>query len=392
MTRSAIAAATVLTALLAAQPAQANRRAALQGNLLMEDPQDIYIFPQRALDYRNLVRFDVGTADDMGDGLLLFGSPTFAMGIAAHRSDQLSPFAASQLGVDDVTANYLGAPNLFGDVGYDSPFTIADVLVSFEVGAGLAGGRLMIANGGTSTDPDQGEIASKGQSLFLLAGGFSLKGDFRLDMALDLVFGTASEVANGEDVQSGFGFGLELDVRGGMNMGEGVDLGFLGGLGFTNRSLTNEIADDAGSLSVFNFMAGAGPVYRLTDKALIAAYGVLGVTNASSDPSEAAANDDSSSTVTSIPAMRLAGEFWLTEWFAFRAGLEYSYRINLVTAANGDETAFFDGTFGWSAGVGFTKGDFAFDGALSHLYLTAGPDFIGGDGDLFTTVSASYTF
>jgi hypothetical protein len=392
--RSAALVTTLAALLLAAPPALANRRASLHGNLLMEDPQDIYLFPQRALDYRNLVRFDMGHEEPdgfPGDGLLLFGSDTFAMGIAAHRSDQLDPFGSVQLPAGAADALLMGPPNLFAAQGYAAPFQFADLLFSFELGAGLAGARVMFGRSGESTDAPGNTDESKGQNLILLAGGFSMKGDFRLDTALDLLIDTASEVAAGQDVQSGFGFGLGLHARGAMNTGEGVDLGFLGSFGFSSVSNTVEATDTTTSLTNIRLVLGAGPVYRLGDKAQIAAYGILGIDNTSTETATGDQSAEVSSNVITIPAMRLAGEFWLLEWFAVRAGLEYSYDLTLGTTADTDTTTI-GGGFGWSTGVGFTKGDFAFDGTISHAWVTAGPDLVGGDGDLFTQVSASYRF
>lgn len=49
-------------------------------------------------------------------------------------------------------------------------------------------------------------------------------------------------------------------------------------------------------------------------------------------------------------------------------------------------------SFLWNTGLGFKFGDLVLDGALSHQFLTEGPDFIGGDSPLFAMVSANAKF
>ncbi len=404
----------LLLAAAVAPSADATRRASLHGNLLLEDPEDIYTYPQRTLDYRNLVRFDLGSSEDSGDALLIFGSQTFAMGIAAHRSDAMMPslYHRSSLGASSAEALQAGSPNVWADTdptkyadADTQPYTVADILISWEVPRGLVGGRLMIGNGGNTETLGGSNTNSRGQTVITLSGGFSMVGDFRLDTAMNLSIDFANDVVGGEGVDSGFGFGMGLNGRGVWNQGEGVDIGFLGSLGFYNQSLDTSIGDTtvASSRGSWIVAMGLGPVYRLEDKAIIGAYGLIGAIGESGDPNHSNVDDETAVAEIIIPGMRLATELWLLDWLALRAGAEYSYTVitsseprtttdpNVPTAI-ADSTDF-QGTFGWSTGIGMTRGDFAFDATVNHSYLHAGPAvFTGNSGDVFTNVTMAYTF
>src|SRR5262245_59992127 len=48
--------------------AHAARRTALAGNLLIEDKDDLFLFPQLLTQYRNLIALDYGPSADTGNG------------------------------------------------------------------------------------------------------------------------------------------------------------------------------------------------------------------------------------------------------------------------------------------------------------------------------------
>ena len=89
-------------------------------------------------------------------------------------------------------------------------------------------------------------------------------------------------------------------------------------------------------------------------------------------------------------------EAYITQWLAFRSGMEYFFAFtgrsdepgNEAAGRTGNQT----GSFGWNAGLGLVFDQLTIDGSLSHGWLTQGPDFVGGDSQLFTMVSATYTF
>ena len=62
-----IAALGVLAAM--SSTAHADRRTGLAGNLLIEDKDDVYIFPNLTSTYRNMVSLDYGAPDSQGNAL-----------------------------------------------------------------------------------------------------------------------------------------------------------------------------------------------------------------------------------------------------------------------------------------------------------------------------------
>jgi hypothetical protein len=144
-----VAAATTTTAL-------ADRRTGLGGNRLFEDRDDIFAYPQRILDYRNLIMFDYGATQNSGNGVMLLGSEAMAFGVAVHRGDILTPDvigldsnltwltnpAHPLLGTQAIPADATdsGAPGvtMVGGAGA-GPLTLFDILFGMKAGPGAFG-------------------------------------------------------------------------------------------------------------------------------------------------------------------------------------------------------------------------------------------------------------
>lgn len=126
----------------------------------------------------------------------------------------------------------------------------------------------------------------------------------------------------------------------------------------------------------------------------IAAYGVLGFSSISGDPSDEAQNDAYGMTSLMLPGVHLSGEFHVLKWLYFRSGAQYYFHHFETRFDDGDGTNAGGGdnsAFGWSAGMGVEVGDFRFDGSFNQGFLRGGPNFISGyTGGLFATASAQY--
>jgi len=188
---------TSLTALAIASTAHADRRSSLAGNLLITDQDDIYIYPQLSLKYRNMVSFDYfpgatlsqvlgassgdsnpsepqpsnntnnaannvvisgpgaltgrdeatqlegavqnGDLSMGGAGLLLFGQENFAFGISSHREDIFGATPQAFLGVGDLQLYGNSRLSTWGYLGHNSPLPVpTDDSASFAAQA--AGG------------------------------------------------------------------------------------------------------------------------------------------------------------------------------------------------------------------------------------------------------------
>ncbi len=399
------AVAAVVLSLVGIQDADAARRDSLAGNLLIEDRDDIFLFPQLTVNNANLVGFDYGPAADSGNGYLVWGSDTTAFGVAIHRGDlldpQLFPYGGGLPGSPGASALGGATGPLAGVVGVDSG-TIVDLMAGFDVGGGLAGARLALGNGGQSVtpgDPDADE-QSASETFVLLQGGYSMAGPLTLDTALNISFATASQEQGDDTPVEGSDFGIGLKARGYSAMGADMDLGFLGDIVFNTQSIDTTVADETttASTSMFAIQGGAGPVFEVEDQAIIAGYGVLGFMSTSSDPDTDEDDDAEGTSAWVLPGFNLAADIQLLDWLYFRSGAQYLWAINGTSQEVADQDADDKtsqrgpGGFGWNAGLGLEVGDFRFDGSFSNNFLTSGPNFIGGGSGFLTMASAEYSW
>jgi len=442
---AAICATTVAFGLLGTADADAStaRRNSLMGNRLVLDREDVFAFPQLATQYANLVGFDYGGNDETGNALLIMGDETGAFGISLHRGNLF----ASQMYPYAINNGVLGGPN--------SPYngalsgvnaqtgTIVDVFGGYNIGAGLIGARLVLGNGGVSQTPANDAIdeSSAGEFYTILQLGYSISGRLALDTALNIKFSTMSFEQGDDTTASGTQFGVGLDARGFYEMRGPLDIGFVGGLEFSNDGTDNGVGDAKVSASTTNFgiQAGAGPVWKLNstraavqpvaaqepatdaygtprpaapaapvasqgDGTTIAGYAMLGYRMTSNDPNTDNDNDGSGSSAIVLPGVLLAADIELLDWLYFRSGAQYRWVIAGASSetADGDDSISVRGPgatstgynngFGWSTGLGVKVGDFRFDGTLANNFVLNGPNFIGGGSGFLTTASAEYTW
>jgi hypothetical protein len=396
----------VLSLVGVAAEADANnaRRDSLAGNRLILDRDDIFTYPQLAVNYANRIGFDYGAGQQEGTGLLLMGDERSAFGVAIHRNylrTELFPYDIGTAPLQDLTPAF----------GFQQPGTIVDLIAGFDVGGGLAGVRLSLGRGATSDTPADGDESSSSETLVNLEGGYSILGPLTLDTSLRVLFSTGEQVVAGDTTNEGTLFGIGLSGRGYTDIGQPWELGFLGDLVFSHHTNTTVIDGDDNVDSTttgFWLQGGAGPVWEIEEQASIAGYGVLGFANIGSDPN---ANDDdvlgSSVGQFILPGVHLGADISLTEWLSFRSGAQYMWSVNTTSqetddgddteSASGSQGDFSDpgdltspGGFGWNAGFGLEVGDFNFDGSLQHGFLLNGPNFIGGGAGFMALASAEY--
>lgn len=419
------------------------RRNSLMGNRLILDREDVFAFPQLATQYANLVGFDYGGSDETGNALLIMGDQAGALGVSLHRGNlfasQLYPYAINNGVLGAPNSPYSGALN-----GVDlQTGTIVDVFGGYDIGAGLIGARLVLGNGGGSQEPanDALDDSSAGEFYTILQLGYSMTGRLALDTALNIKFSTMSFEQGDDTTASGTQFGVGLDARGIYDMRGPLDVGFVGGLEFSNNGMENGVGDNKISASATNFaiQAGAGPVWKLDspraaapavaaqqpatdaygtpqpaapaapvtsqgDGTTIAAYAMLGYQMTSIDPNTDNDNDGRGASAIVLPGMLLAADIELLDWLYFRSGAQYRWVIanGSTETSDGDDNASIRGPgatilgyqdgFGWSTGLGVKVGDFRFDGTLANNFMLNGPNFIGGGSGFLTTASAEYTW
>ena len=387
------AGALALPLLLTATTAQAGaRRPGMAGSLLIEDQDDVWLFPQLTLDYRNLIALAYGPGGGgSGNALMTLGNDSFAFGVALHRGDVLTPHVVDEIGALN------GPASLFGGAFTVGPATVFDLLLGFDVGGGDLGLRLGFGSGAqytTAAGMDSGE-----SDTFLMGEigyGAGTRGEStRFDLSGAVLFDMAGTQVADNDTTSGTALGVSGLVRVFIPLDDTLDLGVLGNVRVSNTSVTDELAPGSPSNSEMNIGVGGGigPALRL-GRASVAGYGILNVDLGSQDPDTEIDNNETSDNTIVVPGVHMAVEVPLNDWFVVRSGAEYSFMLSGTSDDNDNGSSERTGAFGWNAGVGVIIDDFRFDGSLQHGFVTGGPNFIGGvDNQGFLAIaSLSYNF
>lgn len=399
--------------LLLTDTAHADRRTGLGGNLLIQDPDDLFPFPQYALQHRNMIRLDYGSTEsgNSGNGVMTLGNETHAYGVALHRGDLLSPDVVgfnTELGYlggvgnpfNTVAQGAFAAPALpvaGTDAGTVSPATVADLSYARTLGRDVWGLRLGFGRGIQASKVD-GDV-TKGSSTFIAAQfGYSIlpPQGLRMDLSANIVGAFGKSTVAGDNAEKAFDLRVGALGRGYYPINDLVDIGFLAHLSVDNERYKtygagpgNVKANDFG----LDVMAGAGPAIHL-DGAQIAAYGgfVLGAGKQKPD-SDA---DGVSRLNWAAPMVNMAVEVQLLDWLFVRTAAQYTWQLDRFKAGDGD-TAVKDrvssAPFSWSFGLGAVKNNFYFDGVIRNSFVTNGPAFVGGGTPGFLAMaSATYKF
>jgi hypothetical protein len=415
----------LLTLAAFAPAALADRRSSLGGNLMIEDQDDIFVFPHTALKYNRLFSMDLATSGGTpgpfnnsaqglgGNASFVFGSDQFALGIATHRNDQFGSLPQAYYGFGDIdTLNGPSGLNLWPtDTDFVAPLQWVDALAAFDLGGNALGVRLSLtqANNSSETD-DNGDISVNSQSAtgINLLVGYGIKGNFNLDLAAELTLGFQSNVNDpaGEDnstVQNVSNIpSLAVMARGKTPLANGVDLGVIGLLDFRSVSREDDLPGDAPksgrAASTFGLDVGAGPVYEVNKKFTISTYGTLGLRIDSEDPqtNDDAENDQSQDITILLPQLRLAGEFRVFDWLILRSGAQFGYAFVLGSQEAGEDTTVSTTNttsfYRWVAGVGIDLGNLQLNGTFNAPFVLTGPNFIGGGTDMFAMLNLTYDF
>ena len=398
--------------------AHADRRTGLSGNLLIQDADDVFPFPQHAVTYRNMIRLDYGpgagpnaAVGSSGNGVLTLGDENSAYGVALHRGDLFSPDIVGQsqelqwLGgvgdpFGDTAYGSFGAPatpTVGGAAGPVLPATVFDLFYARTMGNNLFGLRLGFARGVQAQTVD-GDTAKGASSVIAAQVGYSMlpPEGLRLDLSGNVVFalGKSTDGA-GDDVNSGMDIRLGLLGRGYYPINPVLDIGFIGNLSVNNESSSLDDPKDSSNDLSIGLMAGVGPSINL-ERAKVAAYGGLALGFGQNEPSDETDDDEVSTLAFAAPMVNMATEVQLLDWLYVRTGAQYTWGLTRTGFKVGGDDASerrAASTFGWTAGLGVTKDNFSFDGVVTNGFVTGGPNFIGGTAPGFLAMaSATYRF
>jgi len=378
----------------ASSTAMADRRTGMAGNLLIEDKDDVFIFPNLTSTYRNLVSLDYGATDAQGNALLTLGNADMAYGVALHRGDVLTPHLVAR----NTEIGYLNdPPSLFPAITDpagmpQTPATIVDFLLA----TGPIGIRVALGRGVTSTTDGAGDTTNATNTYLMGEFGWGNGGvrgeSARFDVSGALLLDLGSTTVVGDDALSGTAIGLSGLMRGYLPQDEQLDLGILANIGFNTTSVSAEGVDNTASTLGFNIGGGVGPAFRF-GAAQVAAYATLRIGYSSNEPDSETDDDESGTLSVVIPGVNIATEIPLNDWFVVRTGAQYDWAVTDTSGPGDAGAGSQDGVFGWNAGLGVIIDQFRFDGSLQQGFVTSGPDFIGGAGGGFFAIAAlTYSF
>jgi hypothetical protein len=336
-------------------PAQADRRAGMNGNVLIEDYNDVFTFPQRAGNAMNVnkVRLNHRGGNNTSATLgVKKGNGGWGVGVNAL-SQPGDPLAAG------ATATILEA-----------------VYSGGAWGVGLSLGK------GEATVDGEGNTALDLGLIF----GYDIKGT--AETSLGIGFKTSEDGAKTKTT----------DINAGINArGYKGKLGWTFNFGFQSETVAPDMGDEVknGALTI---EAGAGPVYKVNGgKGIVALHITGGFASLTQ-------GDDSTMQIA-VPGMNLAFETALNDWVHFRAGAGYKFVMTTVSPDMGDEAKLnhADGTMAGMAfnaaptgamGLSATWGKMNFDVALNRDFITNGPYLLTGGttANWAGSVAGTYSF
>lgn len=380
--------------------AHADRRTGLGGNLLIEDADDLFPFPQYTLKHRNMLRADYGATSSSGNGVFTIGDANSAYGVSLHRGDILTPdnvgFATELAWLNGVQNPFtLGAFDGNASSAAVTPDTFIDFSYARSLGQNAFGLRLGFGRGADVIDND-GDVTGSSTTFITLQGGYSIlpEDGLNLDLSGNVMFALGSTQAGGDDLHSGNRIRLGLLARGYYPVNDLVDIGFLGQLSGDREGQERDQEPGPGVESSrldVNLLAGVGPVINL-ERMKLATYGGLLFGFGTDEPDGDTDDDETTRIRFAVPTVRMSGEVQLLDWMYVRTGLDYLWNLN-SSAIDDVSTRTANGAFQWNAGLGVTKNNFSLDGVVQNSFLTSGPTFIGGNATGFMAMaSMTYKF
>jgi hypothetical protein len=400
------------------ETAHADRRTGLGGNLLIQDPDDLFPFPQYTLQHRNMIRLDYGTSienldENRGNGVITFGGKKHAVGVALHRGDLLNP---DIVGFNTELAWVGGVGNPLGDTTYGAfpgpelvlpeggvagttntmPATVVDLFYGGSLGGDQTIGARFGYGRGVQTLRTDDEVTRGSSTFFVGQFGYSLlpPTGLRIDIGANLLTALGKSVVADEADNKAFEMRLAALMRGYYALNQFVDFAFLTSVSVDNERSKNLPTDEKSNDFSAGIMGGVGPAIH-TERAHIAAYGGFSLGAGKNVPDTNDASQDIGRINFLSPMVNFAAEVQVLDWLFIRTGAQYVWSIDHYKGEDEDGTRkerFSGAPFTWSAGFGVTKNNFYFDGVVRNGFVTNGPNFIGGNANAGFLALASMTY
>ena len=389
----------ILIPTLMLEDAQAARRTGLAGNLQITDPDDVFIFPHQNIRYRDRMTIDMGGTSAYivpdggtigsleGSADLIFGSESWALNLAASRSDFLNGVAAgfwngndgqnlrSMLQVNPAGPTSLN-PGAFNWVDAAFAYALTSSEIGLRVGIGRAAENSNTSGGGPSTETD--DFAR----IVHLQGSW---GNETLDIAGEFSFGSSGVTVNDgdpattdTDLSGGyteFAFGLRKYMQ-----WAGYEWSVIAA--FEHQKSDEDVPSGADivsdELSATAWQVGFGPCWRNAPETWqVAAQIWVGNETGTHNPD--GDNNDETARFLTLPGFTGSMEYVHGRW-AVRGGARSFFDFNRSEEQGVTTFEDFDRSYSfvWTAGASVAIGDnFLVDVAINQSKILDGPTFLG---------------
>jgi len=374
-----------------AMDAQAARRSSLAGNQFINDPDDMFAFPQLTHQYKNRIIIDMAPGGfeynpiedefesvQFGNGSIVFGD-NLVWNFNTGRSDFLNNTASWAWGGVDRSHMGLanGLPVTWTGFG-DRTLEWWDLGLAFHLGDMPWGVNVSWATDSIELIPATGESAKASTSMVSFQVGTTLGSIY---LAGEIGMGGYSEEGTGADPTDANDidyFNFSLLARGNVDDFGGVDWRWIAA--FASGSHEPKMADTV-KLSSTAFRASLGPVWGTPGEWEVAAYMSFDYMSDEFDGSNGAEFKDTES-YTSFPAYNMAMEYYLNSWLVARGGVASHNATDSFKEADTDgdnELKVRDYSLMWTIGLGVDKGNWGLDLALEEDSLHSGYLPFNGD-------------
>lgn len=359
--------------------AEAARRSSLASNQFINDPDDMFAFPQLMLKYKDRVIFDLAPGGDDGSGSVVFGDESVLM-FNTGRSDFLNNTATWAFGGADRYSNYLfgmnGIPGSNGASG--NLLEWWDLGYAAEFGGNPWGFNVSWAKDKNKFTPDGADPTLDNKTTML---GFQVGTTINnVEFAGEVGFGSYKDELVGltpSDVNDFSFFNFALAARGNVQA-FGEDWRWIAA--FANGK-SEPKAPNAASWSTTAFRGSFGPVWGTPGQWEVATYMSFEYVSQEMEGTDPDLVDTGK--YLSFPAYNMAMEYYLNDWFVLRGGVmshnatdKFEEEIPGGGTDEGEERTY---DFMWTAGVGVDKGTWGVDMALNESDVHSGYLPFNGD-------------
>jgi len=371
-----------------AMDAQAARRSSLAGNQFINDPDDMFAFPQLTQTYKNRVIIDMGQGGGEGNASIVFGD-NWAWNFNTGRSDYLNNTASWVWGAGD-RSNTLGFVN--GIPGNNDPNGSSlewwDVGAATHLGDTPFGFNISWATDSFKETPADAAAQADDFSSSMLSfqvgatlGSVDLAGEVGFGSYTDKSVNPPPDPTDANDYSY---FNFALLARGDIEDFGGLDWRWIAA--FASGSTDSKFSQgtvSAEKLSSSGFRGSFGPVWGTPGEWEVAAY--MSFDYVSHQTMGAGVDRKDTISGTNFPSYNFAMEYYLNSWLVTRGGIKsYNASVtfteeNPVPATDEDEESGRLYAFNWTLGLGVDKGNWGLDLALEEDNVHSGYIVFNGD-------------